>query len=76
MLLSSRHPEDLSPGGWARPAAKAGTVAEAIGFGDVIFIAVPYEAYPQIAKDYGPKFAGKVVLDAGNAIARARRREL
>jgi predicted dinucleotide-binding enzyme len=30
---------------------------------------VPYKAVPQIAKDYAPKFAGKVVLDAGNAVA-------
>jgi 8-hydroxy-5-deazaflavin:NADPH oxidoreductase len=30
---------------------------------------VPYKAIPQIAKDYAPKFAGKVVLDADNAVA-------
>jgi len=45
------------------------TVAEAIAFGDVVFIAVPYAAYPQIGKDYGSALAGKVVLDAGNATA-------
>jgi 8-hydroxy-5-deazaflavin:NADPH oxidoreductase len=38
-------------------------------FGDVVFIAVPYGAYPQIGKDFGSQLAGKVVLDAGNAVA-------
>ena len=49
------------------PLAKAGTVEDALAFGEVIFLAVPYKAVPQIAKDYGPKFAGKIVLDADNA---------
>ena len=30
---------------------------------------MPYKAVPQLAKDYAPQFAGKVVLDAGNAVA-------
>jgi len=69
VMLSSRHPEELASlvqglGG----LAKSGTVAEAIAFGDVVFIAVPYGAYPQIGKDYGSQLAGKVVLDAGNAV--------
>jgi hypothetical protein len=29
---------------------------------------VPYGAYPQIGKDYAREFAGKIVLDAGNAV--------
>ena len=70
VMFSSRHPEELKPlveglGSLAR----AGTVDEAIDFGDVVFIAVPYGAYPQIGKDYGSKLSGKVVLDAGNAVA-------
>jgi predicted dinucleotide-binding enzyme len=42
---------------------------EALAFGDAILLAVPYKAVPQLAKDYAPQFAGKVVLDAGNAVA-------
>jgi predicted dinucleotide-binding enzyme len=70
VMFSSRHPEELAPlvQGLGE-LAKAGTVAEAIAFGDVVFIAVPYGAYPQIGKDYGSQLAGKVVLDAGNAVA-------
>jgi hypothetical protein len=70
VMLSSRHPEELaSLLQGLGPLAKSGTVAEAIAFGDVVFIAVPYGAYPQIGKDYGSQFAGKIVLDAGNAVA-------
>ena len=69
VLFSSRHPEELkklvdSLG----PLARAGTVREALAFGDVIFIAVPYAAYPQIGKDYAQELKGKVVIDAGNAV--------
>ena len=69
-MFSSRHPEELaSLAQGLGPLAKSGAVAEAIAFGDIIFIAVPYGAYPQIGKDYGSQLAGKVVLDAGNAVA-------
>jgi 8-hydroxy-5-deazaflavin:NADPH oxidoreductase len=70
VMFSSRHPEELAPLVQGLGAlAKAGTVAEAIAFGDAILIAVPYGAYPQIGKDYGSQLSGKVVLDAGNAVA-------
>jgi predicted dinucleotide-binding enzyme len=51
------------------PPARAGTVDEAIAFGDAIFLAVPYGAMPDIARDYGAALKGKIVLDAGNAVA-------
>ena len=69
VLFSSRNPENLkqlvdSLG----PLARAGTVRNALTFGDAAFIAVPYGAYPQIGKDYAQELAGKIVLDAGNAV--------
>lgn len=69
VFFSSRHPEELREliAGLGS-LAQAGTVDQAIGFGDVIFIAVPYGALPQIGKDYGKSLAGKFVLDAGNAV--------
>lgn len=70
VMFSSRHPEELAPLVQGLGAlANAGTVAEAIAFGDAVLIAVPYKAYPQIGQDYGSQLAGKVVLDAGNATA-------
>ncbi len=51
------------------PPARAGTVAEAIAFGDVVFLAVPYGAMAAIARDHGAALGGKIVLDCGNAVA-------
>ena len=62
VLFSSRHPEELKPLiDSLGPLAKAGSVCEALDFGDVILVAVPYKAIPELAKDYGPNFAGKIV---------------
>jgi predicted dinucleotide-binding enzyme len=70
VLFSSRHPDELkdlmtSLG----ELAQAGSVERAIAFGDVLFIAVPYGALPQIGKDYGAALKGKIMLDACNAVA-------
>ena len=51
------------------PLARAGSVAEAIAFGDVVFLAVPYGAMPEIGREYGEALKGKIVIDAGNAVA-------
>ncbi len=68
VMLSSRHPEELKDLVEALgPKARAGSPAEAIAFGDVVLIAVPYKAYPQLAQDHGASLKGKVVIDAGNA---------
>jgi 8-hydroxy-5-deazaflavin:NADPH oxidoreductase len=70
VMFSSRHPDELKPLiDQLGSLAQSGTVGGAIDFGDVVFIAVPYGAYQQIGKDYGSKLSGKVVLDAGNAVA-------
>jgi predicted dinucleotide-binding enzyme len=69
VLFSSRNPENLKQlVDRLGPLASAGNVREALAFGDAIFIAVPYAAYPQIGKDYAKELAGKIVLDAGNAV--------
>jgi len=71
VLFSSRHPEELmSLVEGLGPLAKAGTVAEALDFAPVVLVAVPYKAIPELAKDYGAKFVGKIVIDPANAVAR------
>ncbi|MFE1597319.1 NADPH-dependent F420 reductase [Methylobacterium sp. ID0610] len=72
VLFASRHPEELA--GLVKelgPLAKAGTVAEALAFGEAVLLAVPYRAYPDLGRENAKALAGKVVLDAGNA-TRAR----
>ena len=39
---------------------------EAAAFGEVILIAIPYGALPQVGRDLAGELAGKVVLDVGN----------
>lgn len=68
VFFSSRHPEELKDlVGGLGSSARAGAPEEAIAFGDVILLAVPYKAYPQVGQDYGKALVGKIVLDAGNA---------
>jgi 8-hydroxy-5-deazaflavin:NADPH oxidoreductase len=71
VMFSSRNPAKIKPlTDGLGPLAGAGTVREALNFGEVIFIAVPYGAYPQIGKDYARELKGRIVLDAGNAVLR------
>ncbi len=72
VMFSSRNPDSLKDlVASAGPNAQAGTVAQAVAFGDVVVIAVPYTAMEQIAKDYGPALATKqLVFDVSNPIPR------
>jgi len=78
VMFSSRHPEELKTMvDGLGPLAKAGTVADAVAFGDVVLIVVPYTAMAQIGKDYGPALAAKpLVIDVSNPIARRDGEEL
>jgi hypothetical protein len=49
--------------------ARAGTSREAAAFGEVVLMAVPYSALPQLGRDLAPYIKGKVVLDACNPFA-------
>ncbi len=67
LMISSRHPEQLVDLAMEiEPNATVGTPKEAAAFGDVVMLAVPYGALPQIGKDYAAELKGKVVMDAGN----------
>jgi 8-hydroxy-5-deazaflavin:NADPH oxidoreductase len=67
VFFSSRHPEDLADlVKQAGPKAQAGLPEEAARFGDVVLVAVPYGALPQVGKDYAPLMKGKVVIDCTN----------
>ena len=69
VLFSSRHPEELKDlVSGLGPLAQAGTVEQAIAFGDVVLLTVPYPALPQIGRDYAAQLKGKIVLDTCNAL--------
>jgi predicted dinucleotide-binding enzyme len=46
--------------------ARAGTSKEAAAFGEVLLMAVPYGALPQLGRDLAAPIKGKVVIDACN----------
>lgn len=70
VIFSSRHPESLAElVGKLGPLASAASVDKAIASSDVVFLAVPYAALPEIGRAHAAALRGKVVLDAGNAVA-------
>ena len=67
VFFSSRNPDNLKPlVARVGARARAGTPKEAIAFGDVVFLGVPFSSMPQIGQDYAAALKGKIVLDAGN----------
>src|SRR5205814_216300 len=78
VMFSSRHPEQLKDLVTASgPNAKAGTVAEAVAFGDVVLMVVPYAAVEEIGKEHGKGLAQKrLVIDVSNPIPQRDGEEL
>jgi 8-hydroxy-5-deazaflavin:NADPH oxidoreductase len=72
VMFSSRNPDrlkDLVNG--LGSLAQAGTVEQAVAFGDVVALVVPYPAVEEIGKAHGRALATKVlVLDVSNPIPR------
>lgn len=67
VLFSSRHPESLDGlVAGAGPNARRGTVEEALAFGEVIFLSIPYHAVEGFGREHREKLAGKVVIETGN----------
>jgi predicted dinucleotide-binding enzyme len=68
VMFSSRHPEELkSLVEGLGPKARAGTVADAVKFGDIVFLTLPYNGMPDLARDHGKALAAKpLVVDVGN----------
>ena len=71
VMFSSRHPEELKDTvAGLGPLAKAGTVAEAVAFGDVVMLIVPYRAVADIGKEHAAALAKKpLLLDVTDAVA-------
>jgi len=72
VMFSSRNPDQLKDlVAAAGPLAQAGTVEQAIAFGEVVAIVVPYPAIEQIGKAHASALATKsLVMDVSNPIAR------
>ena len=67
VLFSSRNPEQLMElVREGTPRASVGYPDAAAFFGEVILLAVPPSAIPQIGEDFGALMQGKVVIDLSN----------
>ncbi|MCH8333575.1 NAD(P)-binding domain-containing protein, partial [Candidatus Sumerlaeota bacterium] len=67
ILFSSRNPDQLIElVQSAAPRASAGYADAAAFFGEVVLLAVPPVAIPQIGEDFGYLMQGKVVIDISN----------
>ena len=68
--FSSRHPEELKEFvSGLGSGASAGTPDDAVAFGDVIVVLVPYGSWPEVAEKYGKQLAKKqLLLDVSNPV--------
>ncbi len=67
IFYSSRHPDTLDNlVKTAGPKARAGTVAEAIAFGDVIVLSIPLKAFAELDTETKKTLKGKIVIDTSN----------
>ena len=67
ILYSSRHPDTLKDlVETTGPKARAGSVAEAIAFGDVIVLSLPLKAIPMLDAETKDALKGKIVIDTSN----------
>ena len=67
VMLSSRHLDNDKKLAAAIGAnAQAGTPQQAAVFGQVLVLAVPYSAFPDLVRSLGNSFKGKVVINASN----------
>ena len=67
ILFSSRNPDQLGDlVDQAGSNARAGYPADAAAYGEVVLIAVPYGATPQVGRDFSSAMQDKIVIDCGN----------
>ena len=65
--FSSRHPAQLEGlVSEAGPNASRGTIEEALAFGEVILLSIPYGAVQRFGQEQGGRLQGKVVIETGN----------
>src|SRR5919201_6999230 len=67
VLFSSRHPETLDAlVAEAGANASRGAIDQALAFGEVILLSIPYGSVQAFGEEYGQKLAGKLVIETGN----------
>lgn len=69
VMFSDRDPEQAKRAAEAAGGrSRAGSVEQAVAFGDAVLIAVPYKALPELQQQVGAHLKGKVVVDPNNPV--------
>ena len=65
--FSSRHPDRLDAlVAESGPSASRSSIEEALAFGEVVMISIPYGVLPAFGERYGSLLSGKIVMETGN----------
>jgi hypothetical protein len=67
VCFSSRHPDRLDAlVAESGPNALRGSIEQALAFGEVFLISIPYGSLPEFGDRYASQLAGKIVMETGN----------
>ena len=66
LMFSDRDPAQASEQAKRMAGAQTGTPEQVIAWADVIFIGVPFGAWPDVARQYGQTLRGKVIFEPTN----------
>jgi predicted dinucleotide-binding enzyme len=66
IMFSDRDPATAKARAGENPGATSGTNAEAIAFADVVVATIPFGAWPDFAKEFGPALKNKIVFEMTN----------
>lgn len=66
VMYSDRDPALAQAQATRVKGTRAGSGEEAVAFADVVLIAIPFGAWPAVAKQYGAALKGKIVMDPTN----------
>ena len=69
LMFSDRDPAQAAAQAGRMAGAQAGTPEQVIAWADVVFISVPFGAWPDVARQYGQALRGKVVFEPTNPSA-------
>ena len=68
-MFSDRDPAQAAAQAGRMAGAQTGTPEQVIAWADVVFIGVPFGAWPDVARQYGQALRGKVVFEPTNPSA-------
>lgn len=66
LMFSDRDPAQAAAQAGRMAGAQTGTPEQVIAWADVVFIGVPFGAWPDIARQYGQALRGKVIFEPTN----------